>query len=497
MKKIIVPFAVAAMMIASCTKENTGNEVEKNVGSILSIDATIDEPITKGKYEGATGGKGTFSWAANDKIGVVLFSGTGYSGDTYNDRVAPFTYNTGTGKFDYSGEEVLPEGIHYGKVAFYPYGVGSNSIYDETNYNVSDGNLYVHLHKGRTYDANVQPIPVLATLGTDEDPNPITLKHIAAGVQITLTNVPSTVTKVELSEVSDTPQYITGWFTYPVASLGDAGLTTPADDSERGSVATYNLTNPGSTVTLTYPVPPLTTPKFKVDVYEGDFLLYTITSKAQASLTKGQILVMPALNVAPYTIYVLDEGLAAGTVWAGSRTIYTDRNIASDGTAVFGSYTYNKFILPGNSVGNTYTVYYKGNNNCEVAISGVTIAAATKNYYFKVNGFESVVVPDPTSPASIPTTNRIWAQSSGLNDLRCHMWGGTSGDTSWPGTQMTASSAKYYSDTWYYVDIPNGQTSFKFTWGDHGDNEQTGNLSVADGKYRYVFGKDSVGIITW
>ena len=204
-----------------------------------------------------------------------------------------------------------------------------------------------------------------------------------------------------------------------------------------------------------------------------------------------------------YRLYVLDSKVATGnnTGWGTDRTIWYSNdasNIAKEGTKTIGTSTYNYFTLTNDVVGSTIDVYYKGENNCETKIT-LTVSSATHDYYFRTDGINVLAVTTPASPEEFPATaSRIYVRSS-VTDLKCHMWGGAT-QTTWPGNAFTATSAKQYGDLWYYVEIPDGTTSFIIN--SPGGDWQTSNLTLSayaagDGNYyMYCYGSDPTQV-TW
>ncbi len=284
MKKTFVLALASLFMLASCSKEI--NKESAPVSSKSFFKANVEETVTKGVFDGS----GNYSWTNEDKIGVVIFS----ENEGYNDWAAPYKYSSMNDRFEYDKDTALGDDLHYGKFAFFPYGTDTG-VNGETNYNAAEEKLYVHLFSEREYSADVNWLPLAANI-TETDPSSITLKHIAAGIRINLENVPFEATKVTLSVAG---QDITGWYTMDRANVGSSAIVEKTEEStDRGNAVSYTLSKPKSSLSLTFPVPVLTTPILTIDVYAGSLKIFSKTSKAQPSLTKGQILNMPLIDAA-------------------------------------------------------------------------------------------------------------------------------------------------------------------------------------------------------
>lgn len=294
MKKLVFALSAVLLILGSCAKDiNVSVSNKKTDLSRFSFSATAEKMATKGSYDNS----GIYTWKSTDEIGMVLNSDE----SSYNAWVAKFSYNTSNQKFElneqYQGSTLtLGDDVYYGKLAFFPYGtnIGTGG---ETNYDITNDILYVHLFKERDYSVDFTPIPLAVNLGDDRNPSSVTLKHIAAGVRFQLTGIPSGVTKACLT-VKD--QDITGWYSIARGGIGTSAIAATSESYDRGKTMTFNFASAPSATSdapliLTYAVPELTTPVVTLSLYNGDQVLYTRTSKPQPSLKKGQILSMPSM----------------------------------------------------------------------------------------------------------------------------------------------------------------------------------------------------------
>ena len=202
----------------------------------------------------------------------------------------------------------------------------------------------------------------------------------------------------------------------------------------------------------------------------------------------------------PYRLYVLDEKIATDAdSWGSTRTLYANTDIPQFDSKTFGTYTYKVFLLPSTLVNQTLDIYYKGEHNCEVMLSDITITSAQENYYFRTDGILYTAVTDPSSPEALDETPRIYIRADAVPN--CHMWGGIT-ETTWPGTTATATTSKQYNDSWYYVDIIPSATNFIINFG--GDSSKSKDQTLDDSTVsHYYYGYTAWGAnwdpvaITW
>ena len=292
MKKYIF-FLVGAFLATGCSKNVSFDN--QSLNNVVKINVTGERAFTKGVYNSSTG---VFDWANGDQIGVYFTKGS----------LGNVAFNW-TGGTVFESSVSISESDHYGKVAYYPYnGDANNSVTDDgTNY--SGSTLYIHLKPTIEYNSSIMPLPLVANLGEDEDPTTIELKQVGAGVQVKLNNVPEEADKVTLTiDGKD----ITGWFEYDPAMidsqyLGD-GVVQVQDNAEKGSSVSYTFNHSNAEdMVFTFPIPAVSAPTIKVDLYVDDVIIATKKSGTLNDIQRGHILPMKALNVQDYAFYMVGD----------------------------------------------------------------------------------------------------------------------------------------------------------------------------------------------
>lgn len=434
MKKIVFILSLA-VAILSCTKENVANRDDRAEGIKNSgSEMLLFAEIPQMKKDTRAIADGSFSWADGDQIAIPISGG--YAIFTYDSSKSAFTYTL-------TGSETFEDGT-----AYYPASVADGS------YSTSFANADA-ARAGFKMEAPY-------TVGASS----LTFSHISSLIDLNFSNVPPFATAVSVKAGSEV-------------------------------VATVALSNPGSNVEVKVPVTPAGSKAYSFALLAGENVLKQVSKTA--SLVAGTYYTTPGIE-APMYLCVKDTKIAAGSVWESSRTIWyssTDGDIAKTFTISIGSHSYNVFELGGSvdDDGTAWTVYYKGGNSCEVAIPMTTVPGQA-DYYYITDGIQVASVgADPSSPAALPSTPRVYVQTN-WNDLYCHMWGGDS-STTWPGTIFTETSSKYYGDPWKYVNLINNTTSFIINNG-----EQTADLLISDyavdgSCYMFFYGASFYGKVTW
>ena len=231
---------------------------------------------------------------------------------------------------------------------------------------------------------------------------------------------------------------------------------------------------------------------------------YIVTYDPEAGTVLVEEYSAPA---ASYKLYVFDEKLATSDSWGTARTVWISEKqveVVSSGTGTFGNFTYNCFELPADAVGETLTVYYKGENNCEICITGLSVVEGTEDYYYRTDGILWGAVTTPSVPESLEgaSTPRYYLRSDFVSPY-CHMWSEGAASTEWPGTAMTKTDSKQYGDNWYYVDILDSTVNFIFSdaTGFQTSDLSQANYTAADGSYYFYFYRDGTSgnptVVSW
>lgn len=243
MKKILFAFALCAMTVAACTKEQEEN-ITTPTGKTVTLHASMEafseiDPsgvATKGTLNAA----GNFLWATGDQIGVRLYKGTTYDGTDpgsgYGAWDGTFILDDGFDGLsagDFTCSNSLDEYVHWGYAAFYP----------KFNNNVSNGDKNVYFELKKVYDGYVSGtclMPMVANLNIAPDglngrPTDINFKHVGAGLRVTLKDVPAAANQVSLTVAGKNivnGETNTAWYGINPANAGtDAISATDGSDS--------------------------------------------------------------------------------------------------------------------------------------------------------------------------------------------------------------------------------------------------------------------------
>ena len=494
MKRVFVLFALMSTALAAC------NKVES-----LTDDNAIDNstPFTLKAYtEDIVDSKATIDgslnivWGANnnDFIRVALYEDGEY---TPWEREFKLTAGGGTsnGTFSLVGSGTPGENTRYN--AIYPEYENTFTV-SET---VHPETAIIKLLDSYGWTENTILAPMVA-YGTAGDAKGLHFKHVGGAVKVTLKNVPVGATKVSLT--SD--KYITGTFNYTVANIAKVepdAITTPVENGGNTVSFTFSARESEGDMVFYFPTPALTAPSFTITVYVGDAEIWSKSTKsAQSDITRGDLLVMKPITVTPHYLYVLDGGVITGMTdksWPSTRQIYADgQNFNKLGTETFGSYTYNKFMLPLSVIGSVSTIYYKegASGNYQVALNA-TLSSGTNSHYFSTNGCAVAEVSTPSTP--VWPANGIWARhtDSSTTGISFYAWGDvTTG--AFPGAAMSATASKYDGKTWYFFAYPStGDFSGIISY----DSKQTADITGLNTSNSYYYDVwidgESISYYTW
>ena len=283
MKKFAFFAALAAVAVVGCNKQE--KDLPVDAGRTIVVKVTAENDLTRGDYNEA----GSFIWSASDRIGVNMYAEAGHD---YNPWSAPLVLTAGEGTpdgtFTYDGS--LPNYVHYGTAAFYPY--------DGTNQPASnvggDGNMYFYLPASIDYVEGMNRMMLVGAI--EQDATDIHLYQAGAGIRISLKDVPARATKVSLT-VGD--MSIAG--IWPSIAPGDAGTAAASAPTGGESTVTYNIATASDVrdMVFTYAVPvqDYAGARLTVTVAEGNNTIWTKSGTVNTSPGRGQILAMPELTV--------------------------------------------------------------------------------------------------------------------------------------------------------------------------------------------------------
>ena len=335
MKKLLLFVAVATLFFASCQKEI--EPTASDAAATDQEDATIDDnhftfkaSIEALKDNNNPDAKGTLNasnqlvWKANDKIGI-------YFSNWNDNNNQAFTLSSGadTTEGDFSIDTGWSYNPNDATAAFYPWDDNDNSG-DGTNNNVYDGYVYFTLHEGNYgYSSGKMLTPLVASLSNSTN---IQFKHAGAAVKVTINNVPAHSKSIGMAVNG---QQVSGSYSVRVANAGtDAIAVVGSADNTKNSVWLNYWNSSESEWTFIFPVPELTKPKLSFQMYdENNILVWSKNLKAQSSdLGRGDILVMPAIDITPYKQFNVSAdwtfcGNINGCAWTDDIPMYTDGTV--------------------------------------------------------------------------------------------------------------------------------------------------------------------------
>ena len=200
MKKIVLPFTFAALLLSGCTKVQNEEVVPEKSKHIATLKADIDNSDTRvGVTIGQGGATATYSWQPDDEILVsTIFTnelGTMYSKTRGAIRSGSISSNGGTAHFDVE----LDDGCVLGKYAFYPVNWWCDAFPE---------GIYFGLSSDYYYDEGAANVPMLGTITSTG----VIFRPVCGLLQVTIENIP---TNAHLLHFSVDGKKITGCF--PVA----------------------------------------------------------------------------------------------------------------------------------------------------------------------------------------------------------------------------------------------------------------------------------------
>lgn len=353
MKKSLFFVAMAAVMLASCAVEPLGVE-ESNVvsGKEFSIVATLDDAVAKGTLDGS----GAFTWAADDKIGMLV------DGDVAALSIA-----------SYSGSDATftATGSSWGTAAFYPWNASTT---------IEAGVLTFKLPSTYTWANGKVFTPMIADLNGETNPTSVKFKLAGAGIRVTLKGVPAYANLVALT-VSG--KNIKGLLPMDIADAGTEGIKA-TDGSNSTVYMKFNQAAASRDMVFTFPVPILeSASSITVTLYTGTdtgtkMTIFTKNGSIPA-VGRGQIVNTPELTVtgAPQFSRVFGKYATGGsTPWTDALGIAasSDRNVAVDDSYIY--------IAETNTSGNIWKLSkVDGSVAGKVKTSGVT-TDANGTFYF-------------------------------------------------------------------------------------------------------------------
>lgn len=312
MKKVFYLVTVATLGLMSCQQEQDPvNEVVKNES--VTFKASIENFATRATYD-----SGDLLWTSGDKIGVF------FPNWTDNNQQA-FTLSSGANSTDgvFKMDNNWDFSPSDATCAYFPYtndnNVSGDNIWFTLPQTYGDNTSDVSNFSGRMYT------PLVAKPSSD---GTISFKHAGAAVKVTINNLPAHAHSIGMTVEN---QQIYGYYHVPISNIETNPTLVINDNTSDNTKNTiwYNFKNEttkADPVTFIFPVPTLTAPKLTVKMYDdNDVLVWYKTSKAQRSIGRADVLVMPSVDFA----YTFKES----TKWKfrGTTTSWADATMYDDG----------------------------------------------------------------------------------------------------------------------------------------------------------------------
>ena len=308
MKKTLLFVAVATLFFASCEKEITTSD--QNTHNAPCFRASIEQ-LVDSDTKAAINASNQLEWATGDKIGIWFPS---WDDNNYQS----FTLSGGEGTTE--GTFSIDTGWAYNPsdatVAYFPWSAGTNMY---------EGNLYFELPSAYwSYDNGDMVTPLVASISNADA---ISFKHAGAAVKLTVNNLVSGTYAVKMSVYN---KQISGYYHVNAANAGtDAMVPNTAENTSLNNV-TLNSYKGSGAFSWIFPVPELDNPKLKFEITDDNgVLVWKKSLAAQANdVSRGDILVMPAVSISPY------EQFVSNNTWSvtGDNNGWSDTKMVSDGT---------------------------------------------------------------------------------------------------------------------------------------------------------------------
>lgn len=282
MRKSLLIFAAASLLLAGCQKEQP---VEKELSNVVvtEVSATFEDLIPDGATKASvniTGNVGKFSWQGGDDAAFILDSKNKYGKGTYNES---------TKKFNIVGSGTANE--HYDAV--YPYDlVGSTSPSTE---NVNS----ITVPASRTWAIDQTNVSMYGSYSGSS----YTFKHLGGLVKVTVVNVP---VEAKTFVFKTTGKKINGTFNIE-ASGSDKVINTSSSPATGEDTYTLNLNVASANTTMVFYVPLPVGEKYVFSFYLKDSEgkdLAKVEGSTEYDVARKSILVMPTI-----TLTAVDAGI--------------------------------------------------------------------------------------------------------------------------------------------------------------------------------------------
>lgn len=312
MKKVLFAITFGAIIVVGCKKEQGAPQhpVLQTV-SLRASGEAFDGVNLDGTTKGTMDTDGTFRWAAGDMIGVRLYKGAAYLGsdpvsdyDAWDSEFLLNDASAGNPSGVFTCTTSIDEEVHWGYAAYYPK--FSNSI------NNIDGKVYFELKK--TYDNYTSGsclMPMVANLndpdkgGVNGRPGDMKLKHVGAGVRVTLKDVPVEANQASLTVTGKNIVNGTGNTARYGVNPANAGtdFISATDGTENTVYLKFATASEKRDITFIFPLPTVDlSGGIELKLYYNDGTdehkeFWRRKASTLPALTRGQLLDMPSLTV--------------------------------------------------------------------------------------------------------------------------------------------------------------------------------------------------------
>lgn len=280
MRKSLLIFAAASLLLAGCQKEQP---VEKELSNVVvtEVSATFEDLIPDGATKASvniTGNVGKFSWQGEDEAAFILDSKSQYGQGTYNEN---------TKKFNIVGSA----NNHYDAV--YPFDlVGSTSP-------STDKVTSITVPASRTWAIDQTNVSMYGSYSGSS----YTFKHLGGLVKVTVVNVP---VEAKTFVFKTAGKKINGTFDV-VDSGSDKVINTSSSPATGEDTYTLNLNVATANTTMEFYVPLPVGEKYVFSFYLKDSAgkdLAKVEGSTEYDVARKSILVMPTI-----TLTAVDAGI--------------------------------------------------------------------------------------------------------------------------------------------------------------------------------------------
>ena len=297
MRKSLLFFAAASLLLAGCAKEQLVEEKISN-GVVTEVSATFEALVPDGATKASVSiseNTGTFSWQEDDAAAFVLDSKTAYGKGTYNATSKMFQIQ---GAANSHHDAVYPDDL---------VGLTSPSTEHVTS---------VTVPSTRVWAANQTNVAMYGTYTSDK----YTFKHLGGLVKVTVVNVPTTAKTFVFKTAG---KKINGTFAVEPESTTSTENVIKTSDSPETDEDIYTLNLPSTITansTMDFYVPLPVGDGYKFAFYLKDNSsndLVKIEGTTEQTVTRRSILVMPTITLAAASIEDIYKSATIQEVPAG------------------------------------------------------------------------------------------------------------------------------------------------------------------------------------